>query len=124
MTTATDTFTRLTRTGQETALTAVRRWQDAVRAYAGATKTQEVRLPDVQAAVDVTFDLAERVLGDQREFTKALLSQGTQAYEAMTEQATHAAKASADAAKPSGDAAKAGADAAKPSGDARKATSA
>lgn len=96
MTATADTFTRVTRTGQETAFAAAQLWRDAVRAYTGATKIREVRVPDVQAAVDATFDLAERVLGDQREFTKALLSQGAQAFEAMAEQATHTASRAAE----------------------------
>jgi hypothetical protein len=97
MTAPTEQLVQIAHRGQEAVTTAVRTWNDALQAYAGAVTGHEPQLPDLHAAVDAAFDFAARVLADQREYTKALVAVGTQALEAVTEQATHAASALADA---------------------------
>jgi hypothetical protein len=73
MTTTTDQFTQLAHRSQEAFFTAVRVWQNTLRPHPGATPSTEA-LPDIHPTVDRAFDLAARVLADQREFTKALAS--------------------------------------------------
>jgi hypothetical protein len=90
MTVATDQFTQLAHRGQEAFSAAVRAWQNTLRSYPGAIPSTEA-LPDVDATVDAAFDLAARVLADQREFTKALVSVATQSFKTIAEQATQIA---------------------------------
>jgi hypothetical protein len=98
MTAPTDQFTQLAHRGQEAfSAAAVRTWQNTLRAYPGAIPSTEA-LPDVDATVDATFDLAARVLDGQREFTKAFVSVATQSFKAITEQATQLADQAARAA--------------------------
>jgi hypothetical protein len=98
MTVSTDQFTQLAHRSQEAFSTAVRVWQDTLRSYPGLTPSTDA-LPDVHATVDAAFDFAERVLADQREFAKALVSVGTQTFETIADQATQLATQTAGATK-------------------------
>ena len=98
MTVATDQFAKLAHRGQEAFSTALHVWQDVLRSYPRVAPSTEA-LPGLNATVDAAFDLAERVLAEQREFTKALISISTQTFETFTEQATRSATQTAEAAK-------------------------
>jgi hypothetical protein len=101
MVVATDQFAQFAHRGQEAYSTAVRAWQDTLRSYPRIAPSTEA-LPAVYATVDAAFDLAERVLANQREFTKTLISVGTQTVETITKQATWFATHTAEAAKDAG----------------------
>ena len=90
MTVSTDQFTQLAHRGQEAFSAAVRAWQNTLLSYPGAIPSTEA-MADVDATVDAAYDLAERVLADQREFTKAFVSVATQSFKTIAEQATQIA---------------------------------
>lgn len=71
MTVPQDQFTKIAKQGQEAITGAVRTWADAVQRLSPAPGGA---VPDVSAVVDSAFDLAERMLATQREFTKSVLS--------------------------------------------------
>lgn len=102
MTTPTDQLTQFAHRGQEAVDTAVRAWTDALQAYSGAASGHQPQLPDLHAAVDVTFDLAARLLTAQRESAKALVDAVTGAVEAATEQATQATSLLTEAGRTAG----------------------
>jgi hypothetical protein len=86
----TDQFTQLAHRSQEAFSAAARAWQNTLRSYPGATPSTEA-MRDINATGDAAFDLAARVLADQREFTKALVSVATMSFKTITEQATQIA---------------------------------
>ena len=90
MTVSTDQLTQLAHRGQEAFSAAVRAWQNTLLSYPGAISSTEA-MADVDATVDAAYDLAERVLADQREFTKAFVSVATQSFKTIAEQATQIA---------------------------------
>jgi len=90
MTAPTEQFAEFAQRSQDAVTTAVRTWTQAVKAYSGAFAGRPAELPDVQAAVNAAFDLAEQLLHDQRELVKAVLTAGAQAAEAFTEQTLRA----------------------------------
>ena len=132
MSTPQDQFTKIAKQGQDAVTGAVRTWADAVQRLSGQPGAS---VPDMTAVVDNAFDLAERLLATQREFTKSVLQavatstgnvteaaattldraagQGAQAAAGTADTATDAADSAADSAKK-------GANAAKSSGDAAK----
>ena len=65
-----DQFTTIAKQGQDAVTSAVRTWAESVQRLSGQ---QGGAGPDVSAVVDNAFDLAERMLATQREFTKAVL---------------------------------------------------
>jgi hypothetical protein len=91
MTEATDQFAELTRRGHDLFTAAVQAWDQAARSIAEAARRPEGRLPDIRASVDAAFDFAAQMLADQREFTKTLMSVGSQVVAATTERAEPAA---------------------------------
>jgi hypothetical protein len=72
--------------------TAVRTWTQTVKACSPTFAGRPAELPDVQAAVNAAFDLAEQLLHDQRELVKAVLGAGVQAAEALAEQTVRATR--------------------------------
>jgi hypothetical protein len=98
MVVATDQFDRLAHRGQEAFSAAIRVWEDTLRSYPRVAPSSEA-LAVAYSTVDAAFDLAERVLANQREFTKTLISVGT---ETITNQATWFATHTAEAAKDAG----------------------
>jgi hypothetical protein len=90
MTVSTDQFNQLAHRGQEAFSSAIRAWQNTLISYPAAIPSTEA-LADADATVDAAYDLAARLLADQREFTKALVSVATQSFTTIAEQATQIA---------------------------------
>ena len=63
-------FEKIAQQGQEAVSGAVRTWAEAIQRMSGQ---QGSSVPDVSAVVDNAFDLAERLLETQRQFTKSVL---------------------------------------------------
>src|SRR4051812_34599803 len=81
MTRARDQFAELTQRGQEVFAAAVHAWEQAARSLTtgAAAGVPKARLSDLGATVDAAFDFAAQMLAEQREFTKSLMSAGSQA---------------------------------------------
>ncbi len=116
-------FSKIAQQGQEAVTGAVRTWAEAVQRLSGQ---QGNNMPDVSAVVDNAFDLAERLLATQREFTKSVLQavatgtgsaadataetinraaeQGAQSGAGATDAASRAAEGSSGAARQGGEA--------------------
>ena len=116
-------LSKIAQQGQEAVAGAVRTWAEAVQRLSGQ---QGNNMPDVSAVVDNAFDLAERLLATQREFTKSVLQavatgtgnaadataetlnraaeQGAQAGAGGTEAASRAAEGASGAARQGGQA--------------------
>ena|SRR3712207_4485380 len=90
MTAPTDQFAEFAQRSQDALTSAVRTWTRTVKACSGTFAGHPAGLPDVQAAVNAAFDLAEQLLHDQRELVKAVFAAGTQAAEALAEQTLRA----------------------------------
>jgi hypothetical protein len=76
--------------GQEAVTTAVHSWADTVQSFAGKLTSGQSQLPDLQGVVDQYFDVAEKVLANQREFARQWASATGRAFGAVTEQAQRA----------------------------------
>ena len=63
-------FEKIAQQGQEAVSGAVRTWAESIQRMSGQ---QGSSVPDVSAVVDNAFDLAERLLETQRQFTKSVL---------------------------------------------------
>src|SRR3954449_8371339 len=81
MTRARDQFAELTQRGQEGFAAAVHAWEQAARSLTtgAAAGVPKARLSDLGTTVDAAFDFAAQMLAEQREFTKSLMSAGSQA---------------------------------------------
>jgi hypothetical protein len=93
MTTAvipTEQIADIARRGQEAATAAAQAWTGALRTYADAVTPRGARPVDPQAAVAATFDLAEQLLGTQRELAATTLTLLSEAAETVTAQASAA----------------------------------
>jgi hypothetical protein len=87
MTEANDRFAELTRRGHEVFAAAVQAWEQAARSLAESARRPEGGLPDIRASVDAAFDFAARMLADQREFAKTVMSMGSQVVTVTTQRA-------------------------------------
>ena len=86
---ATEEFVASAQRTQEATAAALQAWTDTAKTYAQHL-TAENPLPhpgDVHAAVDTWFDLAARLLAEQRTLTKAVINASTEAVGTVTEQA-------------------------------------
>lgn len=118
-----DRFAKIAQQGQEAVSGAVRTWSDSIQRLSGQPGGST---PDVSAVVDSAFDLAERLLETQREFTKTVLqavATGTgnvtdAAAQTINRAAGQAAQAAAGTADTATDAAGSAADAAQQGADA------
>ena len=90
MTTPTDQFVDIANRSQEAVTTAVRTWADTVQSFASKLTAGQSQLPDLSSVVDQYFDLAEKVLANQRELAQQWASATLKATEAVTEQAQRA----------------------------------
>ena len=92
MTTAvnTDQYVAFARRGQEIATAAAEGYTGAFKAYADAVAPQGPRPVDPQAATAAAFDLAEKLLSVQREFTTATIALVKEAGDTATAQASAA----------------------------------
>jgi hypothetical protein len=93
MTEAPDSFEELSRRGHDVFTAAVRAWDEAARSIVEAARHPQGRLPDVRATLDAAFDLAARMLAEQREFAKNLLAAGTKVTAAAAEPVSPGAEA-------------------------------
>ena len=80
----------LGRRGQETAVTAVEAATRALRAYADAVTPSGARPVDPQRVTAAGFDLAERLLGVQRDYVTSTVALLTEVSETATAQASAA----------------------------------
>jgi hypothetical protein len=83
-------FVDNTNHGEEAVTTAVRTWGDTVQSFAGNLTSGQSPLPALQGVVEQYFDLAEKVLANQREFAQQWASATGQAFGVVTEQAHRA----------------------------------
>jgi hypothetical protein len=89
MTAPTDQFVDIANRSQEAVTTAVRTWADTVQSVA-STLSKQSPLPGLPSVVDQYFNLAEKVLANQREFVQQWASAAVEATEAVAEQAQRA----------------------------------
>lgn len=99
MTLPQDQFVKLAKQGQEAITGAVRTWADAVQRL---SPQPGGAVPDVSAVVDSAFDLAERMLATQREFTKSVLSAYATGAGHLTDVAKDVGQAAAGSTPPNG----------------------
>ena len=98
MTASIDQFTDITRRSQEAWTTAARLWVDYVQSMTDTVASSDGVAPkatstaSVQHYVDGVFDIAERLLSDQREFAQHWINATVRAGAAVTEQAVRATK--------------------------------
>ena len=90
MTTPSDQFVDIANRSQEAVTTAVRTWADTVQSFASKLTAGQSQLLDLSSVVDQYFDLAEKVLANQRELAQQWASATLKATEAVTEQAQRA----------------------------------
>ena len=90
MATPTDQFADIANRSQEAVTTAVRTWADTVQSFASKLTAGQSQLADLSSVVDQYFDLAEKVLANQRELAQQWESATLKATEAVTEQAQRA----------------------------------
>jgi hypothetical protein len=98
MTAATDEFVQVTQRSQEAVTAAVRSWSETLQNYAGSFITANP-LPgttDTLAAVDAWFDLATRLLAEQRTVATVAITRGHEALSTVTAQAGTLGAAFAD----------------------------
>ena len=95
MTTPTDQFVDIANRSQEAVTTAVRTWADTVQSFASKLTAGQSQLPDLSSVVDQYFDLAEKVLANQRELAQQWASGAVKASTAVTEQAQRATESAA-----------------------------
>lgn len=89
----TEQFAAITQRTAEATTDAVRSWAEAVQHYTTSVSPEHPlpRPADVHAAFDVWFDLAGRLLAEQKAFTAALIDAGTDATDTFAERAREAA---------------------------------
>jgi hypothetical protein len=98
MTASIDQFTDITRRSQEAWTTAARLWVDYVQSMTDTVASSDTGAPkatsaaSVQRYVDGFFDIADRMLSDQREIAQHWINATVQAGAAVTEQAVRATK--------------------------------
>jgi hypothetical protein len=98
MTASIDQFTDITRRSQEAWTTATRLWVDYVQSLTDSVAGGNIAAPDaaspasVQRYVDGFFDIADKMLSDQREFARQWINASVRAGTAVTEQAARATK--------------------------------
>jgi hypothetical protein len=90
MATPTDQFVDIANRSQEAVTTAVHTWADTVQSFASKLIAGQSQLGDLSSVVDQYFDLAEKVLANQRELAQHWASATLKATEAVTEQAQRA----------------------------------
>ena len=92
MTAPTDHFIDMTKRSQDAFTTVARTWADSMQSIAGAVLPADVPVPSVQPYLDGFFDLAERMLSEQRDLAHHWINAALRATEVMTEQATRASR--------------------------------
>jgi hypothetical protein len=75
MTIDTEQYTHFVEQGQDALRTTVETWTNAVKTAAAQVSALAAQF-DAEAAVDRYFDLTEKVLETQRDFTKRLIATG------------------------------------------------
>ncbi|MDQ3151247.1 MAG: helix-turn-helix transcriptional regulator [Actinomycetota bacterium] len=75
---AQEQFTDVARRGQEAVVVAMQAWAENMQKLVGTLSTGDATVaPNAEAVVDDVFNFAERMLHNQREFTKSLLAAAT-----------------------------------------------
>jgi vacuolar-type H+-ATPase subunit H len=92
MTAPTDQFIDVTKRSQDAFTTVARTWADSMQSIAGAVLPADVPVPSMQPYLDGFFDLAERMLSEQRDLAHHWLNAALRATEVVTEQATRATR--------------------------------
>jgi hypothetical protein len=92
MTAPTDQFIDMTKRSQDAFTTVARTWADSMQSIAGAVLPADVPVPSMQPYLDGFFDLAERMLSEQRDLAHHWLNVALRATEVVTEQATRASR--------------------------------
>jgi hypothetical protein len=75
MTIDTEQYTHFVQQGQDAVRNTIETWTDTVKTVAAQVPALAAQF-DAEAAVDRYFDLTEKVLETQREFTKRLIATG------------------------------------------------
>lgn len=90
MTMPTNPFVDTVNRNQEAATTAAHTWADAMQSFAGRLTSGQSELPDLQGVVRQYFDVAEKVLANQRQLAQQWASVTASVTRAVTEQAQRA----------------------------------
>ena len=88
----TDQFMDIARRNQDAFNTVARTWIDSIQSMTGNVASGEASAPDVRPYVDGLFDVAEKLLSNQREFAHQWINAAVRATDAVTEQAARAAQ--------------------------------
>lgn len=92
MSAPTDQFVDLATRSQEAVTTAVRTWTDSVQSFTSRLNPGRTPLADLTGVVDQYFDLAEKVLANQREIAHQWAAATVRATSAVAEQAQRATR--------------------------------
>jgi hypothetical protein len=92
MTAPTDQFIDMTKRSQDAFTTVARTWADSMQSIASAVLPADVLVPSIQPYLDGFFDLAERMLSEQRDLAHHWINAALRATEVVTEQATRASR--------------------------------
>jgi hypothetical protein len=92
MTVHNDQFVDIANRSQEAVTTAVHTWVDTMQSFASKLGGGQSQLLDLQGAVAQYFDLAEKVLANQRDLAQQWASATAKATEAVTEQTERATR--------------------------------
>ena len=92
MTAPTDQFIDIAKRSQEAFTTATRTWVDFLQSFNGNVASSEGSVPNLLPYVDGLFDVAEKLLSNQREIAQHWVDAAVRTTEAVTEQAVRATK--------------------------------
>jgi conjugal transfer/entry exclusion protein len=92
MTAPTDQFIDITKRSQDAFTTVARTWADSMQSIAGAVLPSDVPVPSMQPYLDGFFDLAEKMLSEQRDLAHHWVNATLRATEVVTAQAVRASK--------------------------------
>ena len=92
MTAPTDQLIDMTKRSQDAFTTVARTWADSMQSIAGAVLPADIPTPSVQPYLDGFFDLAEKMLSEQRDLAHHWINAALRATEVVTEQAARASR--------------------------------
>lgn len=92
MTAPTDQYVDITKRSQDAFSTVTRTWVDFMQSITGNVAAGDSPVPNVLPYVDGLFDVAEKLLANQREIAHQWLDAAQRTTEAVTEQAVRATK--------------------------------
>jgi ElaB/YqjD/DUF883 family membrane-anchored ribosome-binding protein len=92
MTAPTDQFIDIAKCNQDAFNSVTRTWIDSIQSMTGNVGSGETAASNVHPYLDSLFDVAEKLLSNQRKFAHQWINAAVRATEAVTEQAARAAQ--------------------------------